>query len=151
MSQAKIVPLIKSSKKRFDELQWRLRKRFNQSDQNFYIAPQDFDDFDEIFAGQFEQEIESIMTESIGSILTAVGEAVTSNEETNNESRVGALGDRISTIGEELELEINSKVDSLESKAAMFCQSIKVLGEIENQLSQQVAELEQFDLIKKIH
>ena len=59
--------------KHFDELQWRLRKRFNHSDQNYYIAPQDFAAFEDIFAGQFEHEIESIVTESIGTILMAFG------------------------------------------------------------------------------
>lgn len=136
---------------RFDELQWRLRKRFNQSEDNYYIAPQDFDDFDEIFAGQFEQEIDSIMSESIGSILAAVGEAVTSNEENNNESRVSTFGNKITNFGDELNLEIHSKVNSLENKADSFCQSLNALDGIESQLNQTIPALEHFDLINEIN
>jgi len=102
--------------KRFDELQWRLRQRFNQSAKNFYIAPQDFDDFDEIFGGQFEQEIESIITGSIGTILAAVGEAVTNTDEENTESRVVPFDNKMTTIGDELAQDMNEKVSYIESK-----------------------------------
>ncbi len=133
--------------KHFDELQWRLRKRFNHSDQNYYIAPQDFDDFEDIFAGQFEQEIESIVTESIGTILMAVGEAMNNQENSSSENRDDNFSDRMETMGDELELEISSKVTTLESKTAMFCAKLRELDDIETQLNQQISALKSFSLI----
>lgn len=134
--------------KRFDELQWRLRKRFNHSDKNFYIAPQDFDDFDEIFAGEFEQEIEAIVTQSIGSILMAVGDAMTNEEQNSSEQRVNTFDQRMSSLGEELEVEIGSKVSNIELKAEEFCNQLKKLDKLEDKLAASIAELETFDLIR---
>jgi len=134
--------------KRFDELQWRLRSRFNHSDKNFYIAPQDFDDFDEIFAGEFEHEIEEIVTESIGTILMAVGEAMTNEEQESSEQRVNTFGERMSTMGEELELEISSKADAIATKADLFCHQLKKLDKIETQLTEIIPQLSDFNLIQ---
>jgi len=134
--------------KRFEELHWRIRKRFNQTDNNFYIAPQDFDDFDEIFAGEFESEIEAIVSESIGTILTAVGDAMSNKDQQNSEQRVNTFDERLSSMGKELELEIGSKANAIESKADLFCQQLKVLDNIETQLTQTVTALQEFDLIQ---
>jgi hypothetical protein len=137
---------------RFSELQWRLRNRFNHSDQNYYIAPQDFEDFDEIFAGEFEQEIESIVTESIGSILMAVGEAVThqatNNNEANSEQRTHTFDERMENMGKDLKLEINEKTLALESKAALFCNNLIELDHLENELQFSIPELSDFNLIE---
>jgi len=137
--------------KRFDELQWRIRKRFNQTDNNFYIASQDFDDFDEIFAGEFENEIEAIVSESIGTILTAVGDAMANKDQENSEKRVNTFDDRLSSMGNELELEIGSKANAIESKAELFCQQLKLLNNIETQLIQTITQLKGFDLIQSSH
>jgi len=134
--------------KRFDELQWRIRKRFNQTDNNFYIASQDFDDFDEIFAGEFESEIEAIVSESIGTILTAVGDAMANNDQENSEQRVDTFDDRLSSMGKELKLEIGSKANAIESKTELFCQQLKLLNNIETQLIQTIPQLTDFDLIQ---
>ncbi len=129
-------------------MQWRILKRFNNTKKNFYIAPQDFDDFDEIFAGNFEQEIEEIVTQSIGSILMAVGDAMTSEEQNNSEQRVNTFDERISTLGEELELEVGSKVNNIESKAEEFCRQLKRLDKLESKLNSSIKELNDFDLIQ---
>ncbi|MEW6983042.1 YggN family protein [Colwelliaceae bacterium 6471] len=136
---------------KFDELQMRLRKRFNHSDKSYYIAPQDFDDFDQIFAGQFEQEIEEIVSESIGTILVAVGEAMSNHDEENVEQRVDTFDERMENMGKNLQLEVSSKADALESKAEKFCQGLIALDQIETNMKQQIPELSDFDLIKTSH
>ncbi|MFB0979449.1 MAG: DUF2884 family protein [Alteromonadaceae bacterium] len=133
---------------RFDEMQYRLRERFNHSDTNYYIASQDFDDFDDIFAGAFEQEIESIVTESIGTILMAVGEAMTTNEEQSSEQRVEAFDQRIKGMEKGLHLEIEPRAQEIELKAAQFCDSLKKLDQLESTLQQSINQLSEFDLIE---
>jgi hypothetical protein len=133
---------------RFDEMQYRLRERFNHSDTNYYIASQDFDDFDDIFAGAFEQEIESIVTESIGTILMAVGEAMTTNEERSSEQRVEAFDQRIKGMEKGLHLEIDPKAQEIELKAAQFCENLKKLDQLELTLQQSINQLSEFDLIE---
>lgn len=134
--------------KRFDELQWRLRKRFNHSDNNYYIAPQDFDDFDEIFAGEFEQEIEQIVTQSIGTMLMAVGQAMTNNEEESLEQRVNTYGEKMEDIGQEIKLDISNQADVLQSKADLFCDQLKELDAIETKLHDMLDALQAYDLIE---
>lgn len=134
--------------KRFDEMQWRLRKRFNHSDESYYIAPQDFDDFSEIFAGEFEQEIEALVTESIGTILLAVGEAMANKSEGSGESRVQTFDERMENMGGELELEMSAKVASIENKAMVFCKKLKALDQIETKLVENIQPLAFFNLIQ---
>jgi len=130
---------------KFDEMQSRLRKRFNHSDNNYYIGAQDFDDFDQIFSG----EIEEIVSDSIGSILTALGEAITSDDDTQqSEKRVDTFDERMKGMGKDLKLEISSRVSSLEQKSDDFCQDLIQLDVIETKLQQSIYQLLEFDLIK---
>lgn len=132
---------------KFDDLHLRLRKRFNHSDQSYYIAPQDFNDFDEIFAGQFEQEIEEIISSSLGSILVAVGEAMTASEDQNSEARVDTFDDRIASLSQNLEFEVGDKAKALESRAAMFCDKLLELDKLEDNIQMNIPQLANFNLI----
>jgi DUF2884 family protein len=133
---------------KFNELQNRLRLRFNQSDQNFYIAPQDFDDFDEIIAGDLEQEIQEIVSNSIGTILSAVGDAMTTSNEDDLEHRVETMTERIEKIGENLEIAIDKPADKLNAKTAKFCQNLIQLDHSESLMQQSIPELIPYDLIR---
>lgn len=134
---------------RFDELKWRIRTRFNQSANNYYIAPQDFADFDDIFTGEFEQEIEEIISDSIGTILLAVGEAMISDDSGHgSEQRISTFDDRIETMGKDLELEISASANALEKKAEKFCLKLSELDKIESELHNSIKPLKQFNLIE---
>lgn len=133
---------------RFDEMQWRLRARFNHSDKSYYIAPQDFDDFDEVFAGEFEKEIESIISESVGSILVAVGEAMTHREENNSEQRVETFDQRIETMGADIKLGVSKQAQALEKKAEKICAILIQLDDIENNLQTEIPALSHYNLIE---
>ncbi|WP_448211014.1 YggN family protein [Colwellia sp. MEBiC06753] len=132
---------------KFDEMQMRLRKKFNHSDESYYIAPQDFDDFDEIFAGEFEQEIEEIVSKSIGTILMAVGEAMANRDEDTIEQRVDTFDDHLENMGEELSLEIGTKASELERKAEQFCQALSELDSLESEMQLTIPSLAEYNLI----
>lgn len=135
---------------KFDELKWRIRTRFNQSANNYYIAPQDFADFDNIFTGEFEQEIEEIISDSIGTILSAVGEAILSdnNDSRSSEQRLSTFDHRMETLGKDLELEISASANALEGKAEKFCLKLTELDLIENKIHHAIKPLSQFNLIE---
>ncbi len=135
---------------KFEALQWRLRKRFNHSADNYFIAPQDFDDFDEIFAGEFEQEIEEVILQSLDTILLAVGEAITNREEGNSEQRASTLDERMELLGQDLEVEITSRAKALKRKAEQFCRGLTELDSLESQLIREIEALQNFDLINVI-
>ncbi len=133
---------------KFTELQQRLRLRFNQSDQNYYIAPQDFDDFDDIITGELEQEIQGIISDSVGTILTAVGDTMSRSSENDIEQRVETMTDRIAEIGANIKLNINKPANELSSKVDLFCQNLIQLDHIENTMQQSIPALKPYDLIK---
>ena len=131
----------------FDELHWRMRRRFNHSDDSYYVAPQDFNDFDEIFAGEFEQEIKEIVSASVGTILLAVGNAMTAQEEGEMEDRMANFDQHLSELGEEIALDISEKTKVIETKASQFCTKLIELDDRETQLQQQIPELLPYNLI----
>ncbi len=133
---------------KFDEMKWRLRTRFNHSDDSYYIAPQDFDDFDEVFAGEFEKEIEAIVSDSVGTILIAVGEAMTHREEQSSEQRVETFDQRIETMANDIKLGISNQANALETKAEKICTRLVKLDEIENRLQLEIPALSEFNLIE---
>jgi len=135
---------------KFDELKWRIRTRFNQSANNYYIAPQDFADFDDIFTGEFEQEIEEIISDSIGTILLAVGEAMISDntDSRGGEQRLSTFDERMENLGKDLELEISASANALEKKAEQFCLKLATLDEIESKIHHSIKPLSQFNLIE---
>jgi len=136
---------------KFDELKWRIRARFNQSANNYYIAPQDLNDFDEMFTGEFEQEIEAMISTSIGSILEAVGQSIltdTNNNEYGGETRITTFDKRLTSISNGLELEVAERAKALDKKAALFCQELTYLDELESQLQQAIPALKEYNLIE---
>ncbi|MBA6340064.1 YggN family protein [Colwellia sp. MB02u-10] len=132
---------------KFDEMKSRLRNRFNHSDESYYIAPQDFDDFDEIFAGEFKKEIETIVTNSVGNILVAVGEAITHKEKQSTEQRIETFDQRIESMGNDIKIDISNQANTLENKAAIICASLLKLDQIENKLQLEIPALAEFNLI----
>ncbi|WP_226960764.1 DUF2884 family protein [Thalassotalea sp. LPB0316] len=131
----------------FDELHWRMRRRFNHSDDSYFVAPQDFNDFDEIFAGDFEKEIKEIVASSVGTILLAVGKAMTAQEEGEMEDRMANFDQHLSELGQEIELDINEKTKVIETKASEFCNKLIDLDESETKLQQAIPELLPYNLI----
>ncbi len=137
---------------KFEELKSRIRTRFNQSANNYYIAPQDFADFDDIFTGEFEEEIEEIISDSIGTILLAVGEALISDNSNDNnghsEERLSSFDNRIEAMGKDLTLEISASANALEKKAEQFCLNLTELDKIESEIQDSIKALRHINLIE---
>lgn len=136
---------------KFDELKWRMRARFNQSANNYYIAPQDLNDFDEMFTGEFEQEIEAIISTSIGTILEAVGQSMLTDSEQNDyegETRITTFDKRLTSISKGLKLEVTERAKALDNKAAIFCQQLSQLNMIETDLQQAIPTLKSYNIIE---
>ncbi|WP_291615117.1 YggN family protein [Colwellia sp.] len=136
---------------KFDELKWRIRARFNQSADNYYIAPQDLNDYDEMLTGQFEQEIEAMISTSIGSILAAVGQSILADDDNSDyggETRITTFDTRLKSISKGLELEVTERAKALDKKAAIICQKFSQLDEIETLLHRAIPALKKYNLIK---
>ncbi len=136
---------------KLDELKWRIRARFNQSANNYFIAPQYFNDFDKIFVGELEQEIEK----SVGTIFKVFGKSILNDAENSErdptDNLISIFNEQIEGMSEELKEEVDQRFKSLEKKTSVFCHQLLELDEIENNLQGAIKQLNQYNLIKKNH
>ncbi|WP_175623855.1 DUF2884 family protein [Pseudocolwellia agarivorans] len=139
--------------KRFNDMQWNLRNRFNHSDNNYYVAPQSFNDFDEIFSGQFEKEIEHIVTQSLGSILMAVGDAIVERtgreQDRKKDNQNIIINNKMTPLEKELMSELSAQTRVLDQKARIFCSNLRQLDLLEEELRSSIPSLHELDLIGK--
>jgi len=134
--------------KHLEEFQWSLLKRYNQSDDSFYLAPQNLKNFGELFAGEFEQEIENILLESLEPSMSTIYDASSNSDIINNKQDLDTLKNKIENINENLGFTITSTIKKISSKTSIICQNIHALNEIENTLNKEIVELKQFNLIE---
>ncbi|XPF94110.1 DUF2884 family protein [Colwellia sp. RE-S-Sl-9] len=139
--------------KRFNDMQWNLRNRFNHSDESYYVAPQSFNDFDEIFSGQFEKEIEHVVTQSLGSILMAVGDAIVERtgkeQDRKKDNKNIIINNEMTSLEKELMSELSTQTHALDQKARVFCSNLRQLDLLEEELRSNIPSLHLLDLIGK--
>lgn len=140
---------------KFDELKWRIRARFNQSTDHYYIALQDQNDFDDILTGEFEKEIEDTITDSLGTILNTVSLALISELDSSkygskygSEMRVNNADTRITTISKGLNLTTSDRAKALDEKINIFCSQLKQLNNIEDTLHLSIPQIKAFNIIE---
>ncbi|WP_185962618.1 YggN family protein [Thalassomonas sp. M1454] len=130
----------------FTKITEKVHTRFNNEDGYYFLAEQDFNEVDQFIEDELEQEIEAVVTNSIGDLLTAVGSAMNS-EEGNFEENMEAFGERMERMGDDIEAEVEDKAQELGAKAELVCTNLKTLDKVESELTDSVAELENFNLI----
>ncbi|WP_371376512.1 DUF2884 family protein [Thalassotalea aquiviva] len=139
-----------SSADRIDQLfvsiKEKVHKRFNKDNGNYFLAEQNFNEFDEFMEEELEAEIESIVADSVGNILIAVGQAM-NDEEGNFEQKMQAFGQRMERMGENIEAAVEPQAEALGAKAEALCDSLKELDYVEQELSNSIDELAKFNLI----
>lgn len=102
---------------------------------------------DDAFGAEFEQAIEQAVTQSMGSVLMLVGQAISSGEG-NFEQRMEAFGKKMERFGEDLEARIEAKADGLEHRGELMCSNIKQLNQLESDIQQAVPAMQKYDLIQ---
>lgn len=130
----------------FTKINAEVDKRFHEEDGNYYLAQQDFGEFDQFMEDEIEEEVEGLISDSVGDLLIAVGTAM-NNEEGNFEQKMEAFGERMETMGEEIELAVEDKAEALGAQAEELCHNLKDLDTLETELSNSVDELSDFNLL----
>ncbi|TLU66779.1 DUF2884 family protein [Thalassotalea litorea] len=130
----------------FADIKEKLSTRFHSEDGSVYLAEQNFDSLDEFIEDELEQEIENIVTDSIGNVFIAIGQAMNS-EDGDFEQKMEAFGERMERMGEEIEVAVEDKAEHLEAQAETLCTDLQQLNALEDQLTSNVDELADFDLI----
>ncbi|WP_394172575.1 YggN family protein [Thalassotalea litorea] len=131
----------------FAKIKEKVSTRFRAEDGSVYLAEQDFDELDQFIEDELEGEIEDLVSNSVGDILIAVGQAM-NDEEGDFEQKMEAFGERMERMGEEIEVAVEGQAEVLEAQAETLCADLHDLNELEDELTGNVDELADFDLIQ---
>lgn len=95
------------------------------------------------FEAQFEQTLEKVIQESMGSVLVTLGQQMLAGD-----GDMSAFEQRMENIGHQIEHTIENRAKQLEVKADAFCQSMLKVNDIEEELKRTIPELEGFDFLE---
>lgn len=124
-----------------------VNQRFSKDNGHYYLAEQNFNEFDQYMEDELSAEIEAIISDSVGNILIAVGNAM-NDEDGSFDEKMEAFGKRMETMGDNIEQAVEARAEELGVQAEQLCGNLKNLDMLEEELSDNVDELAQFNLIK---
>ncbi|QBY03781.1 DUF2884 family protein [Thalassotalea sp. HSM 43] len=130
----------------FARIEQKVAERFNKDQGSYYVAQQDFDEFDRFIEDELEAEIEGVVSSFVGDILIAAGTAMTEGDGSFEEN-MEAFGEKMEKMGEDIESTVEEQAEDLEKQAEDLCQNLKELDDIEQRLTDSVDELNDIDLI----
>ncbi|NKF50037.1 YggN family protein [Shewanella sp. WXL01] len=93
------------------------------------------------FNEEFEKEIEEVMTNSIGTMMMALGGQIMSSEGGSFEEKMEAFGRKMENIGDDIEMQIAEQSKDIEHRAEKVCENFQSVVELEQQLRREVPEL----------
>ncbi len=94
-----------------------------------------------------ENEIEEVVSKSIGGVLMALGQAMSEGENGDFEQRMEDFGQRMERMGERIEAEMEVQAAALEQQANALCDEWLALDKLEQQLQRHIPEMAEFDLV----
>jgi hypothetical protein len=101
--------------------------------------------FGQQWEAQFEEDIEDLVTDSIGHLMVAIGTQLIFNG-----GDMDAFEQKMERFGEQMEQKVAYQADALEEKAEELCSTLARVDHAETQL-QQIAQLAELDVIQMQH
>jgi hypothetical protein len=98
--------------------------------------------FNEGFEQRIESAVESTVQNSIGSLLIAVGQQMLFSG-----GDMDTFETRMESFGERIEQEMESRGEEIEKRGEALCQSVVAIDALEDQLTQDIDELEDFNML----
>ncbi|WP_152087596.1 YggN family protein [Pseudoalteromonas sp. A25] len=124
-----------------------LMDKFKRGDDFFFIAPQSLSKIDDFFTKEISKKIHSAVHGSLGAILVSLGDAFKSREG-NIEDRITDMGQRMDIISKEIDKSLQKKALQLEEKAEEYCECLNTLDKTETRLQTIVPSLSAYDLVQ---
>ena len=121
--------------------------KFKRGDDFFFIAPQSLSKIDDFFTKEISQKIHSAVHGSLGAFIMSLGDAFKSREG-NIEDRITDMGQRMDIITKEIDKSLEKKASQLESNAEEYCECLNTLDETEARLQAIVPSLAAYDLVQ---
>lgn len=129
---------------KFDEMMAGVQKRvdavaYRQGD-SFYLGATE-ESMQNTFNDEFEQEMEQLMQNSIGTLMMNIGGQMLSGDGESFEAKMEAFSQKMDKLGQDIELQVETQSKGLEAKADRLCDRFENLLVLENQLRKEVPEL----------
>lgn len=125
-----------------------IKRRVSEKlDQNAtYTIDKDGKTVDSLLGEDFEQEVEEVVEgtikQSMGSLLIAVGqELLTAGGD------MSSFEQKMEDFGQRIELEMEQRAERIETRAEALCQSVVVIDQLENEMSESIDELSDINVI----
>ncbi|MFT4925810.1 MAG: hypothetical protein ACI8WB_001905 [Phenylobacterium sp.] len=129
-----------------DKARGTINDNIERNGELYTIAPDSFKNLEEAFENDIEAEIEKVAMNSMGSIFSLLGDAMSSGSG-NFEQRMEAFGEKMEAMGETMEQTFEAQGDKLEAKAEALCYQLKEIDKLETQLQQSVPQFANLELL----
>ncbi|PMG75709.1 hypothetical protein BCU84_15165 [Shewanella sp. 10N.286.51.B7] len=135
---AKLDELLAGIQTRIDEAAY-------QQGDKFYLGATE-SSIEEAFNEDFEQEMEAMIKNSMGSFMMALGAEMMSSEGGSFEEKMEAFSTKMERVGEDIELQIADQSEAIEAKAEKICADFEELMALESEVRQSIPELASYQL-----
>ncbi|MFT5705654.1 MAG: hypothetical protein ACI8SK_001614 [Shewanella sp.] len=129
-----------------DGLEQRIDKVAYQNGDKFYLGATQ-SSLEDTFGDEFEQELEQLVKNSIGSMMINLGSQMLSGDGESFEQNMEAFAIKMENVGQDIELQMESQAENLEARANKMCERFMYLVELEDKLRVEVPELAKYPLI----
>ncbi|WP_064792016.1 YggN family protein [Shewanella woodyi] len=129
-----------------DGLEERIEKVAYQNGDKFYLGAT-HSSLEDTFGEEFEQELEQLVKNSIGSMMVNLGSQMLAGDGESFEQSMEAFAAKMENVGQDIELQMESQAQSLEDRADKMCERFQYLVELEQKLRAEVPELAKYPLI----
>lgn len=128
------------------ETTYQIMSRFVRSGEHFYLAPQSLREMDSFLHGELKENLNKLAKNTVGAVWEALRDALQQTDD-NFEKPDTQDWQSVETLVSKINMGLDAKAEELEQKSMLFCQRLRELNEIENELQQQVPALADYDVV----
>ncbi|MBY6186377.1 YggN family protein [Marinobacter hydrocarbonoclasticus] len=130
-----------------ESIERKVNASMRTEDGGYRLGANSMDTFGDELDQALESEIEEVVSQSVGGMLVALGQAMTEGDSSDFEQRMEDFGSRMERMGERIESEMDAQAQVLEERATELCEEWMVLDELEQQMQRTIPEMAEFDLV----
>ncbi|SHI10056.1 DUF2884 family protein [Ferrimonas marina] len=129
------------------KVQQRVHGEMQDGKGGYTLSQSSLNSMDEELDKAIEDEIEQVVSQSVGSMLMMLGSAIANGEGESFEAKMESFGRSMEAMGERIEQQVGSHAEQIEQQAQGMCERWMALDEQEQQLQRIIPEINAYDLI----
>ena len=143
-----LQPLLSDSANRqldklVEQVNSKIEQLANQQNNEYYLSGNS-EQIEQVFGPEFEQQLQSIIESSVGTILMNLGQQMFNNENQSLEQSMDDFSNMMDNYGEQLSAKMEQHSQQFEQQAEQMCQQLKQLEKMGQQVQQQIPQLQPF-------